>query len=142
MFIRNGLLSTSGRAVALASVAAFALTAFEVPKVQAAEIRTAPVAKVAEPQSDVTDFSSQRRRYYRGGGAAAGLAAFGLVAGTIAAAAAANRYRDDGYYYGGGPVYYGGPAYYDAPAYYGPGYGYYGGGYSNSRAYRYEYGGN
>lgn len=138
MFIRKGLLSTSGRAVALATVAAFALTAFEVPKVQAAEIRTAPVAKVADLQSDVTDFSSRRR--YRGAGAAAGIAAFGLVAGTIAAAAAASRHRDDYYYYGGGPAYYGGPVYYDAPAYYGP--SYYGGGYSNSRAYRYEYGGN
>lgn len=137
MFARKGL-STSGRAVALATVAAFALTAFEVPKVQAAEIRTAPVAKVAD-QGDVTDFSA-RRRHYRGGGAAAGLAAFGLIAGTIAAAAAASNHRD--HYYYGGPAYYGGPVYYDAPAYYGPGYGYYGGGYSNSRAYRYEYGGN
>lgn len=141
MFTRKGLLSTSGRAVALATVAAFALTAFEVPKVQAAEIRTAPVAKVADQQGDVTDFSA-RRRHYHGGGAAAGLAAFGLVAGTIAAAAAASRYRDDHYYYGGGPAYYGGPTYYAPPAYYDPGYGYYRGGYSNSRAYRYEHGGN
>lgn len=141
MFTRKGLLSTSGRAVALATVAAFALTAFEVPKVQAAEIRTAPVAQVANPQGDVTDFSSQRR-YRRGGGnPAAAIAAFGIVAGTIAAAAAASNRRDH-YYYGGGPAYYGGPVYYDAPAYYSPGYGYYGGGYSNSRAYRYEYGGN
>lgn len=141
MFIRKGLLSTSGRAVALATVAAFALTAFEVPKVQAAEIRTAPVAKVADQQGEVTDFSARRRHYRGGGNPAAAIAAFGLVAGTIAAAAAASNHRDH-YYYGGGPVYYGGPAYYAPPAYYDPGYGYYGGGYSNSRAYRYEYGGN
>ncbi|MFZ5733619.1 MAG: hypothetical protein ACOY4O_12845 [Pseudomonadota bacterium] len=142
MLIRKGLLSTSGRAVALATVAAFALTAFEVPKVQAAEIRTAPVAKTAALQDDVTDFSA-RRRHYRGGGAAAGLAAFGLIAGTIAAAAAASNHRDHYYYPAPGYGYYGGgPVYYDAPAYYAPSYGYYGGGYSNSRAYRYEYGGN
>jgi hypothetical protein len=129
MFTRKALLSSFGRAAALATVAALALTAIEPSMAQAGT--SAPVKGVSATSgsSDTTDISA-RRRYYRGGGGAAAAAAFAGIIGTGLAIAAS---QDRGYYYGGPAYYGGGPyesyGYYDAPpAYYGGG-GYYGGGY-------------
>src|SRR5258708_25066830 len=116
MFARKGVFSSIGRAAALATVAAVALTAVE-PSLALAG--SAPAAKgfSAAGTSTATDFSA--RRYYRGGGGAAAAAAFAGIVGTgLAIAATQNRrayyYDSYGYYdappayYGGGPAYYGG----------------------------------
>jgi hypothetical protein len=128
MFTQKALVSF-GRAVALATVAALALTAFEPPTAQAGTLAPAKGVSATSGTSDATDISA-RRRYYRGGGGAAAAAAFAGIVGTGLAIAAS---QDRGYYYGGPAYYGGGPyesyGYYDAPpAYYGGG-GYYGGGY-------------
>ncbi|MFH0301162.1 hypothetical protein AAFX91_28865 [Bradyrhizobium sp. 31Argb] len=127
MFARKGVFSSIGRAAALATVAAVALTAVEPSMAYAG---SAPKAKEVTAQtgtSDVTDISARRRYYRGGGGGAAAAAAFaGIVGAGLAIAAAQNRrdYYDSYGYYGGGPVYYGGPAYYGGgPYYYGGGYG-------------------
>ncbi|MDI4231647.1 hypothetical protein OZ411_02315 [Bradyrhizobium sp. Arg237L] len=127
MFARKGVFSSIGRAAALATVAAVALTAVEPSMAYAG---SAPKAKKVTAQtgtSDVTDISARRRYYRGGGGGAAAAAAFaGIVGAGLAIAAAQNRrdYYDSYGYYGGGPVYYGGPAYYGGgPYYYGGGYG-------------------
>ena len=103
MFARKGLFSSIGRAAALATVAALALTALEPSKAVAGPAKEKGLT-TASGTSDATDFSS-RRRYYRGGGAAAA-AAFAGIVGTGIAIAAANSRRDyyyDSYgYYGGG----------------------------------------
>jgi hypothetical protein len=121
MFTRTALFSSFGRAAALASIAALALSAVEPSTAQAA----APAKGVSATSgtSDATDISAARR-YYRGGGGAAAAAAFAGIVGTGLAIAAS---QDRGYYYGG-PAYYGGGPYGGPPAYYGDG-GYYGGGY-------------
>ena len=143
MFARKGVFSSIGRAAALATVAALALTAVE-PSLALAG--SAPAAKgfSTAGTSTSTDFSA--RRYYHGGGGGAAAAAFAGIVGTgLAIAATQNRraYYDDSYgYYGGGPAYYdGSPAYYDGgPTYYGGYYGGYGyrryghGGYTNPTA--------
>jgi hypothetical protein len=130
MFTRKGLVFSFGRAVALTTVAALALTAFEPSMAQAGTAAPGKGVSATSGTSDVTDISAARRRYYRGGGGAAAAAAFAGIVGTgLAIAASQNRgYYDGGpAYYGGGPYEsygsYGGP-----PAYYGDG-GYYGGGY-------------
>ena len=129
MFTRKALVSSFGRAAALATVAALALTAFEPSMAQAGTSKPVTGVSATSGTSDATDISA-RRRYYRGGGGAAAAAAFAGIVGTGLAIAAS---QDRGYY-GGGPAYYGGGpyesyGYYDAPpAYYGGG-GYYGGGY-------------
>ena len=129
MLRRKGLACSFGRAAALATVAALALTAFEPSVAQAGTSTRARGVSVTSGTSDATDISA-RRRYYRGGGAAAA-AAFASILGTGLAIAAASQ--DRGYYYGG-PAYYGGGPYESygyyggPPAYYGGG-GYYGGGY-------------
>jgi hypothetical protein len=129
MFTRKGLVVSFGRATALASVAALALTAFEPSMAQAGTVAPGRGVSATSGTSDATDISAARRRYYRGGGGAAAAAAFAGIVGTGLAIAAS---QDRGYYggpayYGGGPYesygYYGGP-----PAYVGDG-GYYGGGY-------------
>jgi hypothetical protein len=103
------------RAIALATVAALALTVVVPTVATAAERGKAAVT------SGMTDISARRRL---GPGAAA--AAFAGIVGTgLAIAAAQNRaaYYDEYYgggYYGGGPVYVA-----PAPGYYGGGYGYY-----------------
>jgi len=143
MFTRKVLFSSFGRAAAVATVAALALTAFEPSTAQAGSPAPAKVSATSGT-SDATDISA-RRRYYRGGGGAAAAAAFAGIVGTGLAIAAS---QDRGYY--GGPAYYGGsPAYYGGgpyesygsyggpPAYYG-GDGYYGGGYRNSGVPRYR----
>jgi hypothetical protein len=125
MLARIGVFSSIGRAAALATVAAVALTAIE-PSMAFAG--SAPKAKEVTAQtgtSGATDISA-RRRYYRGGGGAAAAAAFAGIVGTGLAIAAAQNRRDyyDSYGYYSGPGYYGGPAYYGGgPYYYGGGYG-------------------
>jgi len=113
------MFSSIGRASAVATVVAVALTAFEPSAAFAGSATPAKGAKATVATSDVTDFSA-RRRYYRGNGGAAAAAAFAGIVGTgIAIAATQNRrhYYDDGYY--GRPAYYGGDYY--GPRYYGGG---------------------
>jgi hypothetical protein len=131
MFTRKALVFSFGRAAALASVTALALTAFEPSMARAGTATPLKGVSATSGTSDATDISA-RRRYYRGGGGAAAAAAFAGIVGTGLAIAAS---QDRGYgYYGGGPAYYGGGPYESygyyggPPAYYGDG-GYYGGGY-------------
>jgi hypothetical protein len=131
MFARKGVFSSIGRAGAMATVVAVALTAVEPTKAFAGSATSGKGVTASTGTSDATDISA-RRRYYRGGGGAAAAAAFAGIVGTgIAIAAAQNRrdyYYDRGYgYYGGGPVYYGNPYYYRPRAYYYGGGPYYGG---------------
>jgi len=123
------MFSSIGRAGAVATVVAVALTAVQPSMAFAGSATSGKGVTVSTGTSDATDISA-RRRYYRGGGGAAAAAAFAGIVGTgIAIAATQNRrdYYDNGYY-GGGPAYYGNPApYYYAPQpYYGRGH-YYGG---------------
>jgi len=119
------MFSSIGRASAVATVMAVALTALE-PSIAFAG--SAPKDKgitATTGTSGATDISA-RRRYYRGGGGAAAAAAFAGIVGTGLAIAATQNRRDyyDSYgYYDGGPTYYGGgPVYYGADPYYGGGY--------------------
>ena len=124
MFARKGVFSSIGRAGAVATVVAVALTAVQPSMAFAGSATSGKGVTVSTGTSDATDISA-RRRYYRGGGGAAAAAAFAGIVGTgIAIAATQNRrdrYYDQGYYdngyYGGGPAYYGDPA----PQYYAPG---------------------
>ena len=119
MLVRKRLLSSTGRSVALATIAVLVVTMAEPPLAIAGP--AAPASKgvsATTASSDATDFSA-RRRYYRGGGGAAGLAFMGMAIGTIGAIAAQQQrndyYNSYGYapgYYGGGPYYYGGGPYY------------------------------
>jgi hypothetical protein len=131
MFVRKGVFSSIGRAAALATVAALALTAVEPSLAQAGSAPSGKGLSAAAPTSGATDFSA-RRRYYRGGGGAAAAAFAGIVGTGLAIAATQNRraYYGDSYgYYDGGPAYYGAsPYYYGGDPYYG-GYGY--GGYGS-----------
>ncbi len=127
MFARKGMFSSIGRASAVATIVAVALTA--VPPSMAFAGSATP-GKGVTATSDATDFSARRRYYRGGGGGAAAAAAFAGIVGTgIAIAATQNRrhYYDDGYY--GGPAYYG-----EANPYYAPR-GYYGGGPSYYRGW-------
>ena len=121
MFARKGIFSSIGRASAVATVVAVALTAVQPTTMAFAGSATPAKGTTATAgTSDATDISA-RRRHYRGNGGAAAAAAFAGIVGTgIAIAATQNRrhYYDDGYYYGG-PSYYGGPAYYGGGPYYG-----------------------
>jgi hypothetical protein len=135
MFRRKGLLSSAGRSVVVATVAALVFTLAEPPMATASSI--GPVSKgisAATPSSGATDFSARRRHYRRGN--AAGLAIMGMMIGTMGAAIAAQQRRDAyyDYYYGYGPGYYayGPPVYYG----YGPYYGYRP--YYGRRFYRYH----
>ncbi|MFL6792284.1 MAG: hypothetical protein ACJ8EE_14085 [Bradyrhizobium sp.] len=125
MFARKAGFSSIGRAAALVTVAAVALTAVEPSMAFAGS--AAPSGKgvaASAGTSDATDISA-RRRHYRGGGGAAAAALFAGIVGTGLAIAAAQSRRDyyDSYGYYGGPVYYGGSPYYYGDGYYG-GYGY------------------
>ena len=104
MFARKGVFSSIGRAGAVATVVAVALTA--VPP-SMAFAGSAPVKGVTATTgtSGATDFSS-RGRYYRGGGGAAAAAAFAGIVGTGLAIAATQNRRD----------YYDSYGYYDAAA--------------------------
>ena len=130
MFARKGVFSLMGRAGAVATVMAVALTAVEPSMAFAGSAPKASGITASSGTSGATDISA-RRRYYRGGGGAAAAAVFAGIVGTgIAIAASQNRrdYYDSYGYYGGGPGYYGG----GGPVYYGGGYGpYYGGGYGS-----------
>jgi hypothetical protein len=127
MFARKGLFSSIGRAGAVATIAAVALTAVQPSLAFAGSATSDKGVTASAGTSDATDISA-RRRYYRGGGGAAAAAAFAGIVGTgLAIAATQNRrdyYYDNGYgYYGGGPAYYDNPAPYYAPGpYYGRGY--------------------
>ena len=138
MFARKGLFSSIGRAGAVATVVAVALTAVQPSMAFAGSATSGKGVTVSTGTSDATDISA-RRRYYRGGGGAAAAAAFAGIVGTGIAIAAANSrpyYYDSYGYYGGPPVtYYGG-----GPAYYGGGYPAYGGYYGGYRR-GYENGG-
>ena len=121
MFARKGVFSSIGRAGAVATVVAVALTAVQPSMAFAGSATSGKGVTAMTGTSDATDISA-RRRYYRGGGGAAAAAAFAGIVGTgIAIAATQNRrdrYYDQGYYdngyYGGGPAYYGNPT----PLYY------------------------
>jgi hypothetical protein len=128
MVARKGVFSLMGRAGAVATVVAVALTAIEPSMAFAASASRANGITATTGTSGATDISA-RRRYYRGGGGAAAAAAFAGIVGTgIAIAASQNRrdyYDSYGYYdapqgyYGGGPAYYGGGPYYGGGGYYG-----------------------
>jgi hypothetical protein len=123
MFARKGVFSSIGRAGAVATVVAVALTAVQPSMAFAGSATSSKGVTASTGTSDATDISA-RRRYYRGGGGAAAAAAFAGIVGTgIAIAATQNRrdyYYDNGYgYYGGGPAYYGNPGYYSPGPYYG-----------------------
>jgi MFS family permease len=112
---RKGLISTAGRTVVAATIAAMVLTTSELPlaAAPASQASEGILARVAS--SDVTDFSSaRRRRQYHRRGSAAGLAFMGFAIGTIAGAIAAEQRREYYYDYGyyGPGYYYGGPYYY------------------------------
>ncbi|QDW41313.1 hypothetical protein FFI89_031855 [Bradyrhizobium sp. KBS0727] len=139
MFARKGVFSLMGRAGAVATVMAVALTAVEPSMAFAGSAPKGSGITATSGTSGATDISA-RRRYYRGGGGAAAAAVFAGIVGTgIAIAASQNRggyYDSYGYYdappayYGGGPVYYGGGPYYGG--------GYYGGGYYRSSVPHYR----
>jgi len=119
------MFSSIGRAGAVATVVAVALTAVEPSMAFAGSATSSNGVTASAGTSDATDISA-RRRYYRGGGGAAAAAAFAGIVGTgLAIAATQNRrdyYYDQGYYdqgYYGGPAYYGGPGYYSPGPYYG-----------------------
>ena len=116
MFARKGVFSSIGRAGAVATVVAVALTAVQPSMAFAGSATSSKGVTASTGTSDATDISA-RRRYYRGGGGAAAAAAFAGIVGTGLAIAATQNRRD--YYYDQG--YYGGPAYYGSPGYYSPG---------------------
>ena len=126
MFARKGVFSLMGRAGAVATVMAVALTAVGPSMAFAGSGSKGTGVTASSGISDATDISA-RRRYYRGGGGAAAAAAFAGIVGTGIAIAASQNRRDyyDGYgyydappaYYGGGPAYYGGGPYYGGGGY-------------------------
>lgn len=125
MRICNRLLSSAGRSVVMATIAALTVTMIEPPLAIAGPASKGVSAGTAS--SGATDFSSVRRRYYRRGNAAGAAAFMGLAIGTIGAIAAQQQrydyYNGYGYapgYYGGGPYYYGGGPYYGRRYYYVP----------------------
>jgi hypothetical protein len=127
MFARKGVFSSIGRAGAVATVVAVALTAVQPSMAFAGSATSGKGVTATTGTSDATDISA-RRRYYRGGGGAAAAAAFAGIVGTgIAIAATQNRrdrYYDQGYYdngYYGGQPYYGNQGYYSPGPYYGRG---------------------
>ncbi|WP_065752200.1 hypothetical protein [Bradyrhizobium paxllaeri] len=128
MFARKGVFSSIGRAGAVATVVAVALTAVAPTTTFAGSAPSSKGVTASTGTSDATDISARRRYYRGGGGGAAAAAAFAGIVGTgLAIAAAQNRrdyYYDNGYgYYGGGPVYYGRPYYAPRPYYGSPYYG-------------------
>ena len=128
----KGMFSSIGRAGAVATVVAVALTAVPPSMAFAGSAPSGKGVTASTGTSDATDISA-RRRYYRGGGGAAAAAAFAGIVGTGIAIAAAQNRRDyyDGYgYYNAPPAYYGGPTYYGG---YGGGRSY--GGYNNPNRY-------
>ena len=124
MFAQKNMFPSIGRAGAVATVLALALTAVQPSSMAIAGSATSSKGVTASTGTgDATDISARRRHYRGGGGGAAAAAAFAGIVGTgIAIAATQNRrhYYDDGYY--GGQAYYGYPApYYGPRGYYGCG---------------------
>ena len=93
MFARKGVFSSIGRAAAVATVVAVALTAVEPSMAFAGSAPAGKGVTASTGTSDATDFSA-RRRYYRGGGGAAAAAAFAGIVGTGLAIAATQNRRD------------------------------------------------
>ena len=120
----TGLISSAGRSVICAVIAALVLATPNSPTMAAPAAKSAATAA----SGTATDYSAARRHrhYYRGSNAAgaafAGLA-FGMIAGAIAAQQRRDYYENYGYYYG--PGYYRPYSYYYGPRYYGPRYYYY-----------------
>jgi len=111
MLRHEGLFSSAGRRVILATVAVLVLTTAEPPIASARPVGTVTTGvSAATPSSDATDFSARRRRYVRRGNAA-GLAMMGMMIGTFGAIVAQQQ-REDYYYNGYGPGYYGPGPYY------------------------------
>ena len=81
MFARKGLFSSIGRAGAVATVVAVALTAVQPSMAFAGSATSSKGVTASTGTSDATDISA-RRRYYRGGGGAAAAAAFAGIVGT------------------------------------------------------------
>ena len=81
MFARKGLFSSIGRAGAVATVVAVALTAVQPSMAFAGSATSGKGVTASTGTSDATDISA-RRRYYRGGGGAAAAAAFAGIVGT------------------------------------------------------------
>ena len=120
MFTRQGMTSSAGKCVVLATIAALGLASTS-PSVAAPAAAKANSARAAT--SDATDFSAARRyhRHYHGNGRAAAAfmgAAIGLIGGAIAAEQRRDYYENYGYY-GGPGYYYGHPQgyYYGNPYY-------------------------
>src|SRR5689334_14220926 len=94
--------SRFGRATAVATIAAVALTAVQ-PTLAFAGAAPAEkgVSTGAAKDSGLADVSARRRHYHGGGGAAAAAAFAGIVGTGLAIAAAQNRraYYEDNYYY-------------------------------------------
>jgi hypothetical protein len=114
---------TFTRAIALATAAVIAVTAFEPQLAGAAPAKRPEAAPYA---SGDVEASSQRRRVRRRGGGPP-IGAFFAIVGSIAAIAAANRRREyyiapDGYSYGPGDAYYDDYPYGYYSDDYGPGY--------------------
>src|SRR5690348_6725446 len=96
MFVQRGMFARFGRATALATAAAIALTAVEPALATAAPVRK-DVSVTTGQANGLTDISARRRvvhRHYRGGGGAAAAAAFAGIVGTGLAIAAAQNRRD------------------------------------------------
>ena len=93
MFARKGLFSSIGRAGAVATVVAVALTAVQPSMAFAGSATSGKGVTASTGTSDATDISA-RRRYYRGGGGAAAAAAFAGIVGTGIAIAATQNRRD------------------------------------------------
>src|ERR1700687_3140201 len=114
MFARKGVFSLMGRAGAVATVMAVALTAIEPSMAFAGSAPKANGITATIGTSGATDISARRRYYRGGGGGAAAAAAFAGIVGTgLSIAATQNRraYYDDYSgggtgFFGGGPVYF------------------------------------
>ena len=97
MFARKGLFSSIGRAGAVATVVAVALTAVQPSMAFAGSATSGKGVTASTGTSDATDISARRRYYRGGGGGAAAAAAFAGIVGTGIAIAATQNRRD--YYY-------------------------------------------
>ena len=83
MFARKGMFSSIGRAGAVATVLAVALTAVQPSSVAfAGSAKPAKGVTASTGTSDATDISARRRYYRGGGGGAAAAAAFAGIVGT------------------------------------------------------------
>ena len=105
MFARKGLFSSIGRAGAVATVVAVALTAVQPSMAFAGSATSNKGVTATTGTSDATDISARRRYYRGGGGGAAAAAAFAGIVGT-GIAIAATQNRRDRYYDNGRSQYY------------------------------------